>query len=293
MRMFIAKLIPDSIKVIFKLKLVSQLLNYSSARSLSSKSKRLDICAAQFAHFLHCSNYDLKGKVCLEVGSGYVLSHAIICFILGAEKIILTDISFNAFPSFLKSSIHKSSISLIRDILSPFEEHHVIRERLNYLLNIKQFTFEELHKIGIVYVAPIDLSHNVLTDNVDFIYSWSVMEHVPLDDIQSLIQNMTNILKPNAVMFHAIHLEDHYNIDTNPFGFLSEKTYSTREQNSRGNRVRRSTWEKLFTEGLTSNLIYSWSRPESIFPDDISSEVEYIDEEDVKTSHIGILGVKS
>jgi hypothetical protein len=56
-----------------------------AAKRLARSSKRLDLCAAQIAHSFHCSEGPrLKGKGCVEIGSGWVLSHSLISWLLGA-----------------------------------------------------------------------------------------------------------------------------------------------------------------------------------------------------------------
>jgi len=144
MKLFLKRFIPEIIKSRIR---KSDFWIKKNARMLSSSSKRLDLCAAQFAHVLHLSgNPPLKDKVCLEIGSGWVLTHAITCYLLGAKRVIATDISPLAKPSFLPSALHRAIPSIVRDILSPFCEHSEIRERLNNLLSISSFTFDILKK---------------------------------------------------------------------------------------------------------------------------------------------------
>ena len=70
---------------------------HKSAIRLASSSKRIDICAAQFAHNFHLSKHpSIEGKICLEIGAGWVLSHAVVCYLLGAKRVIaLKHISLN------------------------------------------------------------------------------------------------------------------------------------------------------------------------------------------------------
>src|SRR5918993_5943010 len=115
------------------------------ARRLAATSKRIDTCAAQIAHVLHLlSPFSLSDKVCLEIGSGWVLSHAIIFHLLGAKKVIATDILPQAHPAALYTAIQRSIGSIPRDILSPFEDHSLIRERYANLLAIRHFDFNIL-----------------------------------------------------------------------------------------------------------------------------------------------------
>src|SRR5688500_6756824 len=62
------------------------------ARRLARSTKRLDLCAAQFAQSLHLAgDVRLEGARCLELGAGWVLTHALVCHLLGAERIVAVD----------------------------------------------------------------------------------------------------------------------------------------------------------------------------------------------------------
>jgi hypothetical protein len=293
--MSIKKIIPQS----FKTKLRGlPYVQRKQAKKLASTSKRIDICAAQFAHSLHLKDQvNLSGKVCLEIGAGWVLSHALICHLLGAKRVIATDVTTLAKPQYLYGALHESVTSIIRDILSPYEEHTLIRERLENLLSIKEFDFDVLKGLGIEYVAPVDLAKNKLGIAVDFIYSNSVLEHVAVDDIEALLRNLSDDLKPNGTMIHRIHLEDHKSISGNPFGFLGipEKNYSRALQSKRGNRIRRTTWLKIFNDisSIKNEIIYEWSRENKKVPDTIDQSISYKNQADLKIGHLGIFSQKS
>jgi len=266
-------------------------------RKLSSTSKRLDICSAQLAHILHLSNCGpLAGKVCLEIGSGWVLSHALVLYLLGAKKVITTDVACQAFPQFLIYAVRESIPSIVRDILSPFEDHELLRSRLNELISIDHFDFDVLQQLGISYVAPIDFAKENLDTQVDFIYSNSVLEHVPVDDAALMTRNLAKILSHGGHMLHCIHLEDHKNIYNAPFEFLSipSEKYPEPLQASRGNRLRKSNWAKIFNglEDTSSELIYEWVRNDKDLPEYIDQSISYNDEIDLRTSHIGVFSSK-
>ena len=290
----INRIIPKDLKSKIK---SSQKYQGMQAKKLASTSKRVDICAAQFAHSLHLSKHpSLSGKVCLEIGAGWVLSHAIVCHLLGAKKVIVTDIFPHAYPQSLYIALHESIVSIIRDILSPFEEHSLIRSRLDYLLTIRQFDFNVLKSLGIEYIAPINIADEQLNIEVDFIYSNSVLEHVPCDDVPLLLKNMVAELKSGGSMIHRVHLEDHKNISGDPFGFLSISSdkYYRSVQSSRGNRIRKSGWQEIFKnlEEICSEFVYEWVRQDKSLPNIIDHSIKYKDEIDLKTSHIGIYSKK-
>ena len=269
--------------------------NWKHAKQLASTSKRLDLCAAQFAHLLHVSGHgSLKGKSCLEIGSGWVLSHALICHLLGAERVIASDISGIASLACLTDAIRGAVPSIVRDILTPFEEHHELRRRLDGLLSVDHWTLNRLKEFGIEYLAPIDLAKRRLGTPVDFIYSFSSLQYVPITDIEPLLRNLAHDLSPGGAMIHCIHLEDDRSIIDDPFAFLTEDGYSMENKEHGVNRVRRSQWNTIFSnlERMDFRFIYEWRRMDKPLPKNIAPSVVYQDENDLRTSHIGAYCVK-
>lgn len=264
-----------------------------TAVRLASTSKRIDICAAQFAHVLHLSKHPpLEGKICLEIGAGWVLTHALVCFLLGARKVIATDIAPCAQPRTLGLAVREAVGSIPRDILAPFSDHSLIRERFERLTSIPRFTFDTLKELGIEYRSPVDFAAEKVNTPVDFIYSYSVLEHVPVEDTPKLLTNLAEALTPGGTMLHCIHLEDHRDIGRRPFEFLSaaETEYTRKLQTERGNRIRSSGWRKLFNAlpGTSSAWLYRYVRSDRDPPHGIDPSIVYCDEEDLRTSHIGV-----
>lgn len=276
----------------------SEFYHKMEAKELALTSKRLDICAAQVAHLFHLAKIDsLADKSCLEVGSGWTLSHSIIFHLLGAKKVYSTDLFPHAQIKTLKLAINNSITSLVRDILSPFEPHYLIRRRLDDLISIPEFSFEKLKELGIEYIAPIDFNHAKLNIPVDFIYSNSVFEHIPLEDLKNVLVNLAHDLTPNGIMINCIHLEDHSNFKKKPFDFLSIPIdkYSRDDQTLRGNRIRKTTWEKIFKDipNTRSVFLYEWMRKDISLPESIDKSIRFEDETDLRTSHLGIMTQKN
>lgn len=264
------------------------------ADRLARTTKRLDLCAAQFAHALHLAgDVRLSGARCLELGSGWVLTHALVCHLLGAESVVAIDVERAARPQSLALAVSSAVPSLIRDLLAPFAEHHEVRARLDRLLSIHRFDFDALAKLGITYVAPIDLARERLPENFDLISSFSVMEHVPTSDVAALLTNLKGHLTARGTMLHAIHLEDHRDIGGNPFAFLGTRRtpYSRAEETERGNRLRASAWLAAFdaTPDLSHRLLWSWQRHDAALPKTLDPAVTFTGEEDLRTTHIGVL----
>lgn len=276
--------------------------NRKHAEDLARSSKRLDICAAQMAHLLHLAHPNgaeappLAGKICLEIGCGWILTHALVCHLLGAEKVIATDIESMAGPDYLPLAIENAVLYLVRDVLSPFEDHPAIRQRLERLQRLPSYDFESLEQLGIEYVAPIDWARKRLGRPVDFIYSLSVLEHVPVDDVPALLHHLGSDLRPGGSMIHAIHLEDHRDIQNHPFPFLAlpGAEFGRQQQTDHGNRLRRSAWRRLFDQEptLESRFLYEFSRTDKPLPTEIDASVEHEGEADLRISHLGVLSIR-
>lgn len=294
-RIILPRFIKNSLLHVFKIN-----RNLLNAKESAAGSKRLDLCASQIAMIMHLAGmagkYPIKNKVCLEIGSGWVLSHALIFYLLGAKKVIASDIKNVAHPETLITSINKSTQYIIRDVLSPFEDHDIIRERLKNLQKFKSISLNDLKKLGIEYYAPVDIAKKTLPIEVDFIYSGSVLEHVPIKDTLPLLNNLSQMLSVKGIMIHCIHLEDHRDSHNNPFEFYSidENNYSISMQNERGNRIRKSQWIEIFSKvkNIESKILYEWSRSDKDLPLKISQSINFIDNTDLNISHLGIITYK-
>lgn len=289
------------------------LKRFIRARWLAAGPKRLDVCAAQFAHWLGLLENRgfagpdfLRRASCLEIGTGWVMSHALVCHLLGASRVVCSDIEEHAMPSALGRAVSHSCISLVRDILSPFEAHHVLRQRLEAVEKNRNWNFRRLEGLGIDYVAPVDFLNNSVSsshylEGFDFIYSNSVLEHVASESVGDLLFNLAGLLKPGGVMLHCIHLEDHLDL-ARPFDFLAgqAENFGAADESARGNRIRASGW---FSEAeltvvrdkstslrgeLDFSFIYSWTRADRHLPLRIDPEISHKGEDDLRVSHLGL-----
>ncbi len=295
MRRLISKFIPNNIKQQIK---QSNYYRHRTAIRLASSLKRIDLAAAEFAHVLHLSNHPpIEGKICLEIGAGWVLTHALVCYLLGAKRIIASDIIPWAQPDAISFALKDAIIPIANNILAPFSDYSLIRERFNKLLSFKKFNFDTLKKLGIEYKSPIDFAAEKVNVSVDFIYSFTVLELVPKDDVSALLNNLVESLNPGGAMIHCIHLEDLKDFYRSPFAFLSvtEKKYTRTPQSKRGNRIRRDEWEIIFhnLKGTNTDLLFSYSRLDKPLPKIIDPSITYSDENDLRTSHIGLYTRKS
>lgn len=263
------------------------------ARLLARSSKRLDAVAAQVAHALHVSGLSVRDRTCLELGSGWVLSHALVLHLLGARAVVATDLTPQAHLPALADAVSGCLPSLVRDVLSPFEDHERLRARLDRLARVRRWTRELLAELGVEVVAPLDLARRPLGRPVDLVYSNSVLEHVPVADVDALLRNVAADLAPGGAMLHAVHLEDHADLDR-PFAFLAEDDFGAPAQGARGNRLRASSWQRRLAAlpGTTTRAAWAWRRDAALLPARVSPAVEHAGVDDLRTSHVGLLTVR-
>ncbi|MBD2533549.1 hypothetical protein H6G97_29915 [Nostoc flagelliforme FACHB-838] len=268
------------------------------SRKLAVAGKRLDICANEVAiYLLQCGKgkYVLRDKICLEIGSGWLLTHSLVFYLMGAKKVYATDVYPLLQPENIFHAVSKSVDWSILDSLSTFEDREIIHLRLKKLLSLKKISVETLKELGIEYIAPIDLSQKMPTkEKIDFIFSKSVFEHVPVDDVMPLLKNIESSLSEDGFMFHLIHLLDHKNMSERPFDFFvyPQEAYSRELQSRWGNRIRRSQWKHIFSnlKHLDSRFVFEWLCKDGVLPEKIDSSIQYTDEEDLIVSHIGVFG---
>jgi hypothetical protein len=294
------------IRAIAKASLIQRLRHRWFAQSMASSAKRLDICAAEVANYFLLSGMPkqpiLRDKVCLEVGSGWLLTHSLIFYLLGAKKVYATDIEALFQPQAVAKAIQSSIDWVVLDSLSAFEKRSSIQARLERLQSVEQYSIESLRDLGIEYIAPLDLSREPLhhynhpdVSKADFIFSKSVLEHVPTDDVPLLLNNLEASLSDSGFMFHLIHLDDHKNL-SDPFAFLSRPgaSYSKSMQTKWGNRIRCSQWEELFSnlDRLNARTAFKWTRDRRPLPRSIDGSIQHAGEADLRVSHIGVFGQK-
>lgn len=262
---------------------------FRQARRLSRTSKRLDVAAAQIAHLLSLDKtISVKNKACLEVGGGWIFSHALVLHLLGAKHIVITDIAPIARPRLIVDAIRCSSLSTVRDILSPYEDHEVLRGRIDTLLAIKHFDLLQLAELGIEYRSPVFLDSAPLTLKCDFIFSHVVLQYLTEESLHKMLRNLKLMLNPDADMLHTLHLEDILPSSSGPFGYLKPdpEFYKNGKQRRHGNRIRFSVYDNVFKQsGFQYSYLFRWYRRNVGLPAAIDPEVKYVDEDDLRTSH--------
>jgi SAM-dependent methyltransferase len=223
-----------------------------------------------------------------------MLTHTLVCYLLGAQSVTATDITPLAQPRYLRDALNVSDASLVREVLSPYSQYERIRERLLRIQHIDRFSFSALEELGITYLAPVDIGRNPLPGTCDFIYSFDVLEHIPRRDVVVFLTNLSRSLSPGGCMVHAIHTEDHRDSREDPFSFLTipQDSYPDTAQALRGNRMRGNEWKSVFDQipGMKFTILYAWFRQDQEIPAGIDPSITVSDGNDLRIAYLGVMG---
>jgi len=195
--------------------------------------ERVDLAFEEMKATVIKADIKFDDKICLEIGPGNSYISAYNFLLNGARKVILVD----KYPR-IKSNKRQQK-QLIKE--SSFIKSKYGQESLFF---IKNGRIDERY----IEFVPKDLTEAVIANEIDFVYSNSVLEHIK--DVEKNIKIMSQIIKQGGLLYHAIDLRDHFNFH-NPFLFLkySHKTwekYLTKEGVSYTNRLRYSEYKRLF-----------------------------------------------
>jgi len=198
-------------------------------------------------------DFEIKHSTILEIGSGQFLSHPIALKILGAHQITSIDLfeQYNNKAAYL--SLTNSGIA--RKVLSGSSLNKDTTEYISSIARQLKIS-KRLNIKGIKYLAPYDLMDNPFESTFDIVFSYTVLEHVPLKQIHPLLVSTIKSLKQGGVFFHYVDLEDHSCSNNNPFAFIDNRTWTDNDCQKRGNRIRIRDWEEIIKSlELTSSKI--------------------------------------
>lgn len=237
------------------------------------------------------NDFNLKGCNALEIGTGKFFVCALGLYVCGCSNVISIDKYKQLLPSAMKLAMSKPVLA--RRFLSKHVTHDDFMKRL-LELSQTDYDMEKLEKLGIKYRAPYDLADCAEFQNAfEFVFSYTVFEHVPPSEINTLLKASIDALKPGGFCMHFVDLEDHYDNNKKPFEFLSTGVeWSEEKIFSRGNRLRFSQWKRILGEhqNIDWRFPYIAIRHDASLPSLIDNLVEYKDEEDLRTTAFVAIG---
>ena len=237
------------------------------------------------------SDFTLDGRRALEIGSGKFFTHALGLYVCGCAEVVSVDKYKQLLPAAMKLAMSKWGLA--QRFLSMYVSHDEFMTRLREI-HQTDYDMQKLEMLGVKYRAPVDLiGSKEFHSAFDFVFSYTVFEHVPVTEVKALLKESVLALKPGGFCTHFVDLEDHRNSKEDPFGFLSaEVGWEEDESFSRGNRLRFSTWKRMFREheSMDWRFPYVAIRHDVDLPLSIDSAIEHTDEEDLRTTAFVVVG---
>ncbi|MCS6833871.1 MAG: class I SAM-dependent methyltransferase, partial [Flammeovirgaceae bacterium] len=176
----------------------------------------------------------------LEIGGGRDLCMPLVFYLLGAKRIVVTDL------------YRQLKLDLLQDVFRRLQQQQYSWVRAFPFSNIQ--TISSLKELGIEYLAPIDITREFFTEKFQLVYSFSTLEHIGHEHLLPLLQRLHFLLHEDGLMIHTINLEDHYTYTDktlSPYHFLRYASSTYRWINSSlhfQNRLRLSDYLSIFEQ---------------------------------------------
>jgi predicted SAM-dependent methyltransferase len=198
-----------------------------------------DVDYAINTFFMHIRDLNLdikkmKGKTILELGPGDSAATALIASSLGA-KCILVDT--NNFISNKINFYYKLEKKLLEMNYNPPKIHKI--NNVQDLLKLCNSHY---------FVEGKQSMKSIKSNSVDLIFSMAVLEHLKLNEFETIIKEMRRVLKDDGLTSHEVDLKDHLNKSLNNLRF-SKKIWESKTFSNSGfytNRIRYSKIINIF-----------------------------------------------
>jgi SAM-dependent methyltransferase len=144
------------------------------------------------------------GKDLLEIGTGWMHWFAIYLRLFADCQIAMMDVWDNRQFNALRAAFTNLETVWIA-------RHQSLTARTNLRSLLAVSSFQELYqRFGLSYVISPDGSlANFADDSRDCVFSFHVLEHVPLANVDRLCAEMYRVLKPGGFAIHQIGIDDH------------------------------------------------------------------------------------
>ncbi len=177
------------------------------------------VAAIEIKKLVELSERKYEGKV-YELGTGRRLNIPIANYLMGIDETVTVDLN-----NYLKEELVKEDINFILKNLDKVKSifgEHLKQERwlllLSFLKNTPLWSLIDLMKFcNIIYLPNQDAATiNYPKNYFDYSTSFTVLEHIPSDEIIKIFDKMVDVVSDQGLLIHCIDYSDHFeHSDTN------------------------------------------------------------------------------
>jgi SAM-dependent methyltransferase len=162
---------------------------------------------------LRAAGVEIPGSRLFEIGTGWYPTFPFMSYLAGARRVITVDLNTHLKPDLVRRCAESLAeyVPMIAAasgtaLVEVERRQRQLVERLAGRIDLAQATD------GVVaYEAPMDATRvDIGPNELDVVFSNSVLEHVPPLVIDELYAEGMRILRPGGVMFHSVNCGDHY-----------------------------------------------------------------------------------
>ena len=181
------------------------------------------------AGHLRDAGVTLPGARLFEIGTGWYPTFPFACFLAGAKRVHTVDLNPHLKPELVRKcaeglaghleTIATTSGAALDDVS---KRQRQLVERLADRIDLAAATDGVVH-----YAAPADATRvDIGANELDVVFSNSVLEHVPPAVVDGLYVEAMRILRPGGLMFHSVNCGDHYAYVDKTINQLNYLSYS-------------------------------------------------------------------
>jgi hypothetical protein len=197
-------------------------------------------------------DFNVAGKVGLEIGTGWVPTIPIIHSLCGVERFYATDVV--RYMDEHTFNLAKQNVLLHADLI----EHELGLSQHPFKTSITNAKL--IRDLRLEYLAPFKWN-DLTTGRIDYIISRAVLEHVGASRIPDLLSCVSRALKRGGLMANIIDNSDHFQHSDRSISRLNFLKFSATTWSvicalsGQQNRLRHSDYQRIFrSSGL--KIIY-------------------------------------
>lgn len=174
----------------------------------------------------------IAGSRLFEIGTGWYPTFPFACFLGGARQVITVDLNRHIKTELVRECADK--LGRHADLIAQACNAPVaqVRARQQQLV-ARLASTDDISAVtdGVVrYHAPADATRtNLPAQQLDCVFSNSVLEHVTPDAVDGIFREALRILAPGGIMFHSVNCGDHYAYVDRRINQLNYLKYSDRQ----------------------------------------------------------------